>query len=127
MELLGDGLCEGGPDVLPDLGFAGVHRDPAVLADVQPGTDVLGCGTAAEAAAPPPARLLRLRFGGVPVQQVEDEESAAHRLEEVAAIDLEPVGGSLSQLIALELDLVRVVRRGDRPDSFAHRPTSFTA
>ena len=108
MELLGDGLGQRGPDVLADLGLAGVDRDPAVLADVQPGADVLGRGTAAEAAAPPAAGLLRLRFGGIPIQQVEDEESAAHRLEEVAAIELEPVGRALAQLVALELDLGRL-------------------
>ena len=90
VQLLGDGLGQRGPDVLADLGLAGVDRDLAVLADVQPGADVLRARTAAAAAAPTPAaRLLRLGVVGVPIQQVEDEDAAAHRLEEVAAIELE--------------------------------------
>ena len=82
---------------------------------------------AAEAAAPTPAGLLGRDLGGVPIQQVDDEEAAAHRLEEVAAIELEPVGRALAQLVALELDLGRSASiSGEGSGSVAHRLASFT-
>ena len=113
VQLLGDGLGQRGADVLADLGLAGEDRDLAVLADVQPGADVLGRGAAAEPPPPTAAGLLRRGFGGVPVQQVEDEDAAAQRLQEVAAVELEPVGRALAQLVALGLDLGRCVDLGD--------------
>ena len=89
-------------DVLADFGLAGVDGDLAVLADVQPGADVLRHGLAAASAAPA-AAAGRLCFGVV--EQVEDQDAAAQRLQEVAPVELELISRLLAQLVALGLEL----------------------
>ena len=68
----------------------------------------MSCGhVAGRRRRPPPAAAGRLRVRGV--EQVEDEDAAAQRLQEVAPVELELVRRFLTQLVALgfELDLDR--------------------
>src|SRR5262249_49100824 len=80
--------------------LAGVSRDRAVLADVQPGSDLLRPAAPASAL-PPPAPGGRL--GGEPVaEQQGDDDAAADDAEELAPVPLVE-GGTLVQLVALRV------------------------
>ena len=129
VQLLGDGLAQGCPDVLSDFRLARIDGDLAVLADVQPGADIPGCRLAAPAAAPAlPTAAGRLCLGliGVPIQQGEDEDAPAHRLQEAATIQVEMVRRTFEELVALGLDREIRIKLGRDAGSVVHRLASFT-
>src|SRR5262249_45387790 len=101
-QLLGDRLGQRRARVLTDLDLAGVDRDLAVFADVQPGADVLR-PLPAEAALPAAAGLLRVECVG---GDETDDEAAAHAAEEVAAVEVEVVLRLLEELVPFRLDLI---------------------
>src|SRR5262249_9230135 len=125
-ELLGHGLGQGRADVLPDFRLARVDRDPAVLADMQPGADVLGQGRSSTAAAPAPAPGW-LRRGGPLFQQGQDEDPSSPRLQETATIQVEPIGQPLAKLVPLGLDLDPDLVPRCEASWLVHRRASFTA
>jgi hypothetical protein len=96
-QLLRDHLGQGRADVLADLDLAGEGRHRAVLADVQPGPDLLG-------QRPPWGTLPPLRgrlLGGGLTQQQGHDDAAAGEPEEAPPAQLEAGPGILEELIAL--------------------------
>src|SRR5689334_22710318 len=86
---------------------------------MQPGSDVAGYGAASPAAT---AAGLALRYILRPlllsrgIDRQQNEDAAAQRLEEIAAVEVEAIGGSSGvQLIALRL------QKGDLESGIAHR------
>ena len=82
---------------------------------------------AAASALPTAAGRLSLGVIGVPIQQAEDEDAPAHRLQEVATVQLEPVCRPFEELVALGLDRDVVLELGCDGGSVVHRLASFTS
>ncbi len=131
VQLLGDDLAQRRPNVLAHLRLSRVDRDLAILADVQPGAEVVRRGLAAEtsAATTPSAGRLRLRDISISIDQAEDENASAHRFQEAATIQVEAVCRTFKELVALgfDWDVEVVTEFGSDAGSLVHRLTSFTA
>src|SRR5262249_52896674 len=100
-QLFGYDLCQGRTDVLPDFRLAGVDGNDAVLADVQPGRQVLR-RRVAEAAAAPGAGFPLLRREGS--GRNEQQDAATENLEEVSSFEIETVTRRFAELVAFHLD-----------------------
>src|SRR4029077_3999092 len=94
-KLLADNLRQGRAGVLSDLHFAGVDCDGAVLADVQPGADLLRRGWTRSA---PAASSLFLR--ACLRDHRDDDNTASQQLEKLAAVEVESIRGTCQQLVA---------------------------
>ena len=65
----------------------------------------MSCGAAWPPPPPPPPAAAAGRLGVRGVQQVEHQDAAAQRLQEVAPVQLESVTRFLTQLVALGLEI----------------------
>jgi hypothetical protein len=115
-QLLGDDLRQRRPGVLSHLHFAGVHGDGAVLADVEPGADLLGrrrVPAPAAAAASPAAPGFLLGHGRRKIRRddARDQDPAAQRPQKPAAVQAETVRRLGGQLVTLRLQCHVVVAR----------------
>ena len=97
-------LAQRGADVLAHLRLAREDGHASVLADVQPGGEVGGHGIGA--ASP------RAGFLGPRGRSEGHDEAGPEEAEEVAPVDLEPVGGRGGELVPLDLDGVGVAAFG---------------
>ena len=99
-QLLGHHLRQRRAQVLADLHLAGVGRDLAVRADVQPGADLRRHVAAKTAPAAPP-RLL----SGSLFHEAEHDQAAACDFEEVAPVEIEGVRPAGEEFVALRFEM----------------------
>jgi hypothetical protein len=114
-QLFRHGLGQRCANVLAHLRFAGIDGHRAAFADMQPGADILR--QALFKMEMPPARFLRQALG----KQQKHGHAAAHKLEEIAPVELKVVERALEKLVPLGLD------NRFRNLPFAHAPDFFMA
>src|SRR5439155_13714598 len=95
-----DDLTQRGANILADLDLAGVARDLALLADVNPSADFLGRGAAKTPAAPLAGRLHRNDL----TRHKAHQDSPAQSLKEFPAIPFQAKMGIVIKLVALRLE-----------------------
>src|SRR6266576_1451881 len=91
-------LAQGSPYVLAHLHLSGVNRHLAVLADMQPGINLLWKRFSAPLSAAP--RLLCDNRG---LQDRHDHNTRPQKFEEVAAVEIEPVWSGGSEFVTFRL------------------------
>src|SRR5262249_33603040 len=115
-KLFRDGLSQGSADVLADFHFSGVNADCSVLADVQPGADLLRQRIAASRGV---SGLLRTAAP----EDREHDQPGSGQFEKVAATEIKMIGRRGREFVALGFEVSERFRIHDRTplDSLAAR------